>query len=305
MPILPPLPVERRASLDRETLRRDFLARNRPVVLSGDHATWRARWCEAALRARHGERRIEVEHTGEVYVGERPRSTRTLAELIDAIQLGDTSFRWKGALSACVPQLATELLADPAPFASQLPSTTRDTRNTLWLSPAHTCSSLHHDGDFDNLNLQISGAKLVLLVPPWERHRLHCHGSAESPVNPFEPDCLRFPRYAALRPLVAWLHPGDTLLIPRYWFHCVYAAQSSVNLSTHFRWDGQPSAWRVLRGGPVVHRALTALAASMKRRGYVRAADAAGRAWRALYARLVPRIPPQARSGALSAETWG
>jgi hypothetical protein len=58
---------------------------------------------------------------------------------------------------------------------------------------------------------------------------------------------------------------------------------------------GEPSPWRVLRGAPIVHRSLSAIAAGMKRRGLNRLADATRRVWVAVYERLVPRVPPQER----------
>jgi hypothetical protein len=51
----------------------------------------------------------------------------------------------------------------------------------------------------------------------------------------------------------------------------------------------------VLEGVPVVHRTLTVAAAALKRRGLNRVADATRRAWCSAYARLVPRVVPQAR----------
>jgi len=289
-------PIERRTSLDGAALAREHLVENRPVVFGTESGAWRARWSPGALAERYGSCPVETEEAEVVYVGERAMTYRPLAELLDALTRGDTSVRWKGVeFLARVPGMRADLVAGPPPHRAHLPESAHGLRDTLWIAPRGTMSSLHHDGDYDNLNLQISGRKLFLLLPPPRHAALHAYGSAESPVNPFVPDLARFPCFAGADPIEATLSPGEVLLIPKYWWHCVYTIEPSVNLSTHFRWGGELSPWRVLRGAPLVHRSLTVLAAGMKRRGLVRLADATRRVWYAAYARLVPRVTPQPR----------
>lgn len=289
-------PIDRVPDLDRDTLRSAYLARNRPVVFSTASDAWRARWSPDALADRYGRFPIEAEEAGEVYVGERAHLMRPLAQMIEALRVDDTTLRWKGLdFLSRVPGMRDDLSASPPPHHAYLPASAHGFRDTLWIAPRATTSSLHHDGDYDNLNLQISGRKLFLLIPPPRHELLHSYGSAESPVNPFVPDLERFPRFAAADPVEATLAPGEVLLVPKYWWHCVYAAEASVNLSTHFRWEGELAPWRVLAGAPLVHRSLTVVAAAMKRRGWSRLADVSRRVWCAAYARVVPRVVPQAR----------
>ena len=188
------------------------------------------------------------------------------------------------------------LSARPPPFERLGPASAWGRRTKLWMSPRDTMSSLHHDGDVDNLNFQIYGEKTFVLVAPSQRARLHCYGSAESPVNPFAPDLVQFPRFAGVEMQVARLAAGDALLVPKYWWHCVDTVETSVNLSTFFHWRGELSPWRVLGGTPLVPRALTAMSAAMKRRGATRAASYARRAWWQVYRRVVPRATPQLRA---------
>lgn len=289
-------PIERRPSLDRAALAREYLAANRPVVFSTESAAWRDRWAPGALADRYGRHPVETEEARVVYVGERAHTMRPLAEMIEALVTDDTSVRWKGLeFLARVPGMRADLESSPPPHRAHLPDGAHGLRDTLWIAPRGTMSSLHHDGDYDNLNLQISGRKLFLLLPPPRHVALHAHGSAESPLNPFVPDLARFPRFARADGLEAMLSPGEVLLIPKYWWHCVYTVEPAVNLSTHFRWPGELSPWRVLRGAPLVHRSLTVVAAEMKRRGLNRLADATRRVWCAAYARVTPRVVPQER----------
>ncbi len=289
-------PIERREAIDRETLERDYLSKNRPVVFTAGGEGFCDRWSPAALADRYGRCPVEAEETREVYVGERAHVTRPLADLVTAALEGDPTLRWKGLeFLKRVPGMQGDLDARPPPHRAHLPASAGALRDTLWIAPRATTSSLHHDGDYDNLNLQIAGRKLFLLLPPPLHEDLDSYGSAESPINPFVPDLERFPRFEGLPAVEATLAPGEVLLLPKYWWHCVYTVDPAVNLSTHFRWGGELSPWSVLAGAPIVHRSLTAIAAGMKRRGLHGIADATRRAWCAAYARVVPRTTPQER----------
>lgn len=289
-------PIERRPGLTREALVREYMSQNRPVVIPTESSAWRARWEPSALVARYGSCAIEAEETREVYVGDRALVRRPLGPTVEAMLRGDTSMRWKGLeFLSKVPGMRDDLAANPPPYDALMPEGARGPRSTLWIAPKGTTSSLHHDGNFDNLNMQVSGKKIFLLVPPPQHDRLHYYGSAESPINPFAPDLARFPRFMDASPVEATLGPGDVLLVPKYWWHCVYAAEPSVNLACCFSWEGELSPWRVLSGAPLVHRSLTVMSAEMKRRGFVRLADASRRLWLATYDRVVPRVAPQPR----------
>ncbi|MEP7122852.1 MAG: cupin-like domain-containing protein [Byssovorax sp.] len=288
--------VERRSGLDRATIEREYLSQNRPVILSPADTGWCARWTPEAIKARFGDREIEVEETKEVYVGDRALRRRPLGELIDGALGDDTSQRWKGLeFLAKVSGMSAALARDPSPIEALLPTGAHGPRSTLWIAPGKTMSSLHHDGNYDNLNLQVSGKKIFLLIEPKRHEELYRYGSAESPLNPFAPDLERFPRFADVEPVEAVLGPGDLLLIPKYWWHCVYAVEPSVNLATCFSWSGEPSAWQVLDGVPLVHRSLSVIAAEMKRRGLRRLADESRELWYSAYQRVVARVEPQAR----------
>ena len=70
--------IDRVPALDRDTLARDYLARNLPVVLSTDSAAWRTRWAPSAISDRFGRCQVETEDAQEVYVGERAHRMRPL-----------------------------------------------------------------------------------------------------------------------------------------------------------------------------------------------------------------------------------
>jgi hypothetical protein len=287
--------IERRPGISRDSLVREYMLKNKPVVVSLSDVAWCAGWTPSALRDRFSAAPVVAEDTRHVYVGERAAVRTTIAELVDAVMRGDQGVRWKGLeFLSRVPAMREALERAPSPLTALMPRTAYDPRTTLWVAPAKTMSSLHHDGNLDNLNLQVSGKKLWLLIPPAQHDRLYLHGSAESAVNPFTPDLRRFPRFADATPLEATLHPGEIILVPKYWWHCVYAIEPSVNLATCFRWHGEMSAWRALAGAPHLHRTLTALSAELKKRGFTRLANAARHVWNASPTRTRP--PPQSRA---------
>lgn len=288
--------VERREGIDRESLERDYLARNRPVIVSVVDVASRTHWDLATLRATYGDCAIDAEETEQVYVGQRARRRLPLSALIDGVLAGDVALRCKGLeLLSTIDGMKAQLAASPPPSDRLLPTTTASTRRALWVAPKGTMSSFHHDGNSDNYNWQIEGEKLFVLARPDRFDELYAHGSAESPINPFHPDLGRFPRFASAAPLEATLRPGEVLLVPKYWWHCVYTAQPSVNLNTWFSFRGEISPWRALAGAPLLQRSCAALAAEMKRRELFRLASATRRLWYAAYERLADHPRPEPR----------
>ncbi len=282
-------PIERCEGLDRETFEREYLAKGRPVVIPRCDADWCERWSFDALRDRHGDRPIDAEDTSAVYVGERVNVRTSVRRVCELVEAGDRTLRWRG--------LHFDLDHDPPPTDAFLPRATSSRRRIFWIAPKGTMSSLHHDGDADNVNLQVSGRKLFVLIAPRFLRDVYLAGTAESPINPFRPDLQRFPRFAGVDAVEADLRPGDALFVPKYWFHCVYTAAPSVNVNTWFDWEGQTSAWRALSGAPPAYRVLASMSAAMKRRGLGALSRAGGLVWR----RLARPVAAEPRSELLDA----
>lgn len=286
--------IDRLDAADPERITHEYLAAGRPVVVHT--AASRTHWEPAALRASFGHHVVDAEETALVFVEDRARRRVPIAQLIDGVLAGDTNVRWKGLdFARAVPGMKEQLATSPPASDAILPRGTSSVRRALWLAPKSTMSSLHHDGNSDNFNWQIYGRKLFLLVPPSGHAEVYAYGSAESPLNPFHPALERFPRFACAAAVEATLEPGDVLLIPKYWWHCVYSVEPSVNLNTWFSYPGERSPWRALSGAPLFHRGCASLAAEMKRRKLVRMAKLSRTLWHSAYARLTQRPAPEER----------
>jgi hypothetical protein len=112
----------------------------------------------------------------------------------------------------------------------------------LWIG-GRVKTQIHNDRDH-NLACVIAGRRRFLLFPPEQVANLYI-GPIERPpplsvVNVDAPDLARFPRFeAALRS--AWqaeLGPGDSIFVPRHWWHHV-TSMDSFNAMVNCWWGKQ------------------------------------------------------------------
>jgi Cupin-like domain len=85
---------------------------------------------------------------------------------------------------------------------------------------------LHHDGAVESFLCQLIGAKRVNVFSPSDVVYLYPAGSSPEPhshfssvADSFDPDLVKFPRFANATPLTCALGPGDALYIPPNWYH--------------------------------------------------------------------------------------
>lgn len=83
----------------------------------------------------------------------------------------------------------------------------------LFLGPTGTVTRLHCDaGAAHGWLAQVAGRKLFVLLPPSAAGQLYLLDgepeTAQSPVDPLEPDLGRYPTYAGTKPLACILEPG-------------------------------------------------------------------------------------------------
>jgi hypothetical protein len=130
-------------------------------------------------------------------------------------------------------------------FASRnaLPILKPDVTPRIWLGHASNVSA-HYD-TLDNVACVVAGMRRFTLFAPETLDRLYVgpldHTMAGQPVSlaaSAPRDDERFPRFREVRDqaLVAELHPGDGIYVPKLWWHQVEAT-SSFNVLVNYWWD--------------------------------------------------------------------
>jgi hypothetical protein len=239
--------VERRMGLTTEEFLNNYYAPQRPVIICGEISDWPAlsRWSPAYLRETIGSRVVE-------YQGGRTKNERfeirkemhkreaPFDQYIDMISKNDgndayitgyNSDRNKDAISLLHPDLGAldKFLARKSPRSHGL----------MWIGPAGTVTSLHHDLT-NNLIAQIVGRKRFKLVPAADAGKMYNHFAVYSEVPDLEDphlDLTRFPLLRNARIYDVTLCPGEILYIPFAWWHQVKSLDFAVGITyTNFLW---------------------------------------------------------------------
>ena len=109
----------------------------------------------------------------------------------------------------------------------------------LWLGASaqaeqKSVTSLHCDFVHGFL-CQIFGKKKVILYPPHEEKYLYPYRAFNQYrscwTGPDAVDYERYPSFKKANPIEVILTPGDSLLIPFGWYHCVYALDPAMSIS--------------------------------------------------------------------------
>jgi hypothetical protein len=107
----------------------------------------------------------------------------------------------------------------------------------LWLGQQRTQAlvALLHCDLRNSLLAQVMGRKRVRLYGPAQEHLLYAFDAFNSfrpcRVDVAAPDLNRFPRFAQARGVEVVLAPGDLLIVPTGWFHCVWALDDVLSIS--------------------------------------------------------------------------
>lgn len=203
------------------------LAEQRPVVVEGALDAWPIPQTLEALAEKFGHCSLSID----------PRIVRqrNISDLVRALDSGDS-----GEIYTHGCEIPSDLQqAFPPPFFDYHgpPAIAQ-----LWMghggAGVRPVTLLHRD-DLHGLLAQIYGFKRVLMFPPDQDGFLYpsiaytnsqpCH------VDPAAVDHARYPLYANAHALLARLGPGDILVNPLGWFHCVFAEEKVVSLSYSFR----------------------------------------------------------------------
>ncbi len=224
----------------------DFYAPGRPVVISGLVEDWPARqkWTPDYLSNRIGSAPIECQ-------GERTSNARfeldkeahirrmPFNSFMDVITAQQGNELYLTAYNSDANTQALEPLAkDLGRIDNLLDHSDGKTGGMMWIGPEGTFTPLHHDLT-NNLLLQITGRKRVVLLPPSETPKLGNDVHVFSRYSDILDDAANAGR-PEVRAFDVTLEPGDALFLPIGWWHQVHALDFSVSMTfTNFLWPNE------------------------------------------------------------------
>lgn len=223
-----PTEVLRRTDVSAEDLHQLLRPASRPVLLPGLLTTKPIldRWTPAALAERFGDVEVAMtiardETADYAQSFRRPSVSITVRALVErmarepdgAFYLVAQNHAMKGPLGAMLEDLSLPEGYLDAPKAE---------RCSLWMGPANTLTTLHHDRT-DILFLQVHGEKHWRLIAPTERALLDRVQGVATLLDPSDIEGVVVHEVT--------VRAGDALLVPLGWWHQVRSLSASVSLS--------------------------------------------------------------------------
>ncbi|XP_069471900.1 tRNA wybutosine-synthesizing protein 5 isoform X2 [Ambystoma mexicanum] len=92
----------------------------------------------------------------------------------------------------------------------------------------------HYDV-MDNLLIQVTGRKRVVLYSPRDAPYLYLSGDKSEVLNVDSPDLEKFPLFCKATRYECHLEPGDVLFIPAMWFHNTIAEEFGVGVNVFWK----------------------------------------------------------------------
>jgi hypothetical protein len=237
-----------RAGLSEEAFVTEYYAQNRPVILTGEMADWPAlsRWNPAYLKSVVGARPVEfqggrkLDPDFEISKDAHRKRAPFNAFMDHILRPGAGNDAYLTAYnSAQNTESLSALQADLGFLDKFLDPDLAAPNGMLWIGPAGTCTSLHHDLT-NNFIAQIVGRKRIKLAPAAEIGKIYNHKHVFSEIADLDNpaiDLARYPRLAELRLYEVALQPGEILFVPLGWWHQVKSLDFSVTVTyTNFKW---------------------------------------------------------------------
>jgi len=260
-----PQPVERISAIEPTEFASRFELADRPCVITGAVAGWRATrsWSAGYLKEKLGnvevKYKVSTSHThpdfhhrtldkmfslGKGRFGEflDDVTAGPLGERAKRLFTGDEQFLLQRRQGKTTVNEPLRGLLDDVEIPSLVP---QDRLYTVWgwFSGNGVRTWLHYDNNgCHNINAQITGTKRCLLFAPSELSRLApfplggqnpAHNCSQIDIE--SPDFQKFPEFREASCYEAKLEPGDLLFIPAWWFH-TFLHLGELNSNVNFWW---------------------------------------------------------------------
>lgn len=226
-------PVERRSGLTRETFAKEYLEPLKPVVFTDLTASWPAvqKWTIEYFKDKYGDLVVPVvsnnfSRPGKGYLAADMHIT--FREYLEILESGPSDLRifawnifWKA------PELREDFAVPDIMdgFVNELPF--------LFFGCEGARVTLHYDVDMSHVFLnQIHGRKRVILFSPEQSRQLyHLPFTVSSHVNILDPDFKKHPALQHVKGQEVMLMPGETLFIPRGYWHNIEYTDGGYSIS--------------------------------------------------------------------------
>lgn len=234
-----PPSIDRRSGLSRQDFLRQYYAANTPVLLEDVAEEWAAvkKWSPDYLAEAMGDEPVEVmagrdanpNYERESYGHKQRMSLRKYVEWI--ANCSSSNDMYLVANNHLLESDAAAPLWDDFTIDERYLEPSRAKKSAfLWFGPKGTFTPLHHDV-LNVLFVQVFGSKSFTLISSLESHCVANNVAVYSDIDARSPDPARFPRFESTARISVVLGPGEALLVPVGWWHCVEALETSISLS--------------------------------------------------------------------------
>lgn len=224
--------VDKVEGLDPREFHALYLKPGIPVIFKDLASKWKAvrKWNFDFFRKNYGHWEIPMydssyHNPGKSYM--KPVFYKRFSDYLDVIEKGSTSLRFHNfQVMKRAPELASDyktpqIMDGFLKFA------------LLFFGGKGAALNLHYDIDCSHVFLtHFQTRKKVYLFSPGQGDKLyqlpftnHAH------VDVLNPDLEKYPAFKAARGMEATLEHGETLFIPKLWWHYVYYAESGFSLA--------------------------------------------------------------------------
>lgn len=225
--------------LSKDEFLDQYYSQNKPVILTGLMNNWAAlqRWTPEYLKEKYGNVSIQVQGNRNADPNyeinlEQHRKTMLFQDYIDwVVHAGETNDYYMVANNHTLNREEMQgLFEDMEIFPEYLNPDIKAGRTFFWFGSAGTVTPLHHD-PINIFLAQVSGRKLIKMIPPQQTPFLYNTIGVFSPIDPANPDYSRYPLYRNVRSIDVILHPGEVIFLPVGWWHYVKALEISISVS--------------------------------------------------------------------------
>jgi lysine-specific demethylase 8 len=226
----------------RAEFERDWVAPQRPVILTGALDHWKAfsAWTPEYLKQRLGETPLTYWVSRDGIFGVDPDreleiEEMTLARFLDRLAAGPgpdgkRHYLRRHAMKALFSALRTDF-EPPAYFDYR-----RLVSENLWIGAKGHITPVHYDLAH-NLLIQVRGRKRLVLFRPEDAdclypNRFFSYSPHFSQIPDLDTiDLERFSRYPGATPIACTLGPGEMLFLPACWWHQVWSLDEAISIN--------------------------------------------------------------------------